>query len=183
MILYEIAEKTKKRIKAMKKRTDPDELAQRAAALSPDTGFPFEKALSGPELSFICEVKKASPSKGIIDEEFDYLSIARQYERSGASAVSVLTEPDFFLGSFGYLREIADEVNLPVLCKDFIIDACQIYEAKLSGASAVLLICALHDTRTLSGFISLAHSLVFPRWSKLMTKRKSVRRWMPGPGS
>ncbi|MBP3543829.1 MAG: indole-3-glycerol phosphate synthase TrpC [Lachnospiraceae bacterium] len=122
-------------------------------------GFPFKKALLGEGIHFICEVKKASPSKGLIAEEFPYLDIAEEYERAGASAISVLTEPEYFLGRDEYLRETAARVSIPVLRKDFTIDEYQIYEAKLLGASAVLLICAVLDDRKLKEFLELAHSL------------------------
>lgn len=121
--------------------------------------FPFEKALRQKGLSFICEVKKASPSKGVIAEDFPYLNIAHEYEAAGAAAVSVLTEPDFFLGSGIYLREISSDVNIPTLRKDFIIDPYQIYEAKLWGASAVLLIAEILSESKLAEFIALAKSL------------------------
>jgi indole-3-glycerol phosphate synthase len=126
----------------------------------------FEDALAKPGLSFICEVKKASPSKGLIIAQnksgapfFPYLEIAREYEKAGAEAISVLTEPEYFLGSDEYLREIAVAVHIPVLRKDFIVDAYQIYEAKLLGASAVLLICALLDTATLTEYIGITRTL------------------------
>jgi indole-3-glycerol phosphate synthase len=119
----------------------------------------FEKALSAPGLSFICEVKKASPSKGVIAEDFPYLRIALEYEAAGAAAISVLTEPEYFLGDPRYLREIAADVKIPVLRKDFVIDAYQLYEAKIWGAQAVLLICALSDTDTLAGYIKIAGEL------------------------
>jgi indole-3-glycerol phosphate synthase len=119
----------------------------------------FEAALRAPGLSFICEVKRASPSKGVIAEDFPYLHIAREYEEAGASAISVLTEPDFFQGSAAYLQEIAREVSIPCLRKDFIIDEYQIYEAKFLGASAVLLICALLEEQQLAAFIALAESV------------------------
>jgi indole-3-glycerol phosphate synthase len=119
----------------------------------------FENAIAAPGLSFICEVKKASPSKGVIAENFPWLEIAKEYEEGGASAISVLTEPEFFLGSGEYLRQIAAAVNLPALRKDFIIDQYQIYEAKLWGAKAILLICALLEQKTLSDFITAAKEL------------------------
>jgi len=119
----------------------------------------FEKALTAPGLSFICEVKKASPSKGVIAEDFPYLRIAREYEAAGAAAISVLTEPDYFLGSDQYLREIAAEVKIPVLRKDFVVDEYQIYEAKVFGAQAVLLICALLNGETLASYIAIARDL------------------------
>ncbi|GMO12666.1 MAG: indole-3-glycerol phosphate synthase TrpC [Treponemataceae bacterium] len=134
-----------------------------------DTGFPFERALRKREsekresnksgLSFICEVKKASPSKGIIAHDFPYMEIAKEYEHAGAAAISVLTEPEFFLGKNEYLSQIAHNVSIPVLRKDFIIDERQIYEAKFLGASAVLLICAILPLETLAAFIALAHKL------------------------
>lgn len=121
--------------------------------------LPFESALAAPGLSFICEVKKASPSKGVITEDFEWLKIAKDYEEGGASAISVLTEPEFFLGSDQYLREISAAVKIPTLRKDFIIDKYQIYEAKLWGAKAILLISALLDKKTLTDFITAAREL------------------------
>ncbi len=93
------------------------------------------------DISFICECKKASPSKGIIAEDFPYLQIAKEYEQAGADCISVLTEPKWFLGSDVYLKEIANSVSIPCIRKDFIVDEYMIYEAKILGASAVLLIC------------------------------------------
>ena len=122
--------------------------------------FRFERALGAPgDIHFICECKKASPSKGLIAPDFPYLEIAKQYEAAGASAISVLTEPKWFLGSDDYLREIAAEVQTPCLRKDFTVDPYMIYEAKLLGASAVLLICAFLDTKTLASYIEIADSL------------------------
>jgi len=139
-----------------KARETAVELAAKEKASAP---FPFERSLSAPGLSFICEVKKASPSKGVIAEDFPFMEIAKEYEEGGAAAISVLTEPEFFLGSGEYLREIAAAVHIPVLRKDFIIDPYQIYEAKLWGAKAVLLICALLEQETLSSFIAIAKEL------------------------
>jgi indole-3-glycerol phosphate synthase len=121
--------------------------------------FPFERALKKKGISFICEVKKASPSKGVIAENFPYLQIAKEYEAAGASAISVLTEPEFFKGKNEYLQSIAKEVEIPVLRKDFIIDEFQIYEAKFLGASAVLLICAILENEKLKRYIELARSI------------------------
>lgn len=121
--------------------------------------FLFEKALKKPNISFICEVKKASPSKGIIAEDFPYLQIAKEYYEAGASAISVLTEPFFFKGENYYLESIAKNIEIPVLRKDFIIDEFQIYEAKFLKASAVLLICSILDNKKLKHYIELAHSL------------------------
>lgn len=129
------------------------------ALAMPKGDFEFEKVLKGSTLSFICEVKKASPSKGIIAEDFPYLEIAKEYEEAGASCISCLTEPKWFLGKDEYLAEIAEKVSIPVLRKDFTVDEYQIYEAKLLGAKAVLLICSLLDTETVKRYIEIADSL------------------------
>jgi indole-3-glycerol phosphate synthase len=130
-----------------------------AAGANTAPAFPFERALAAPGLSFICEVKRASPSRGLIAEDFPYLQIAGEYEEAGAAAVSVLTEPEFFLGSDAYLRDIAGALKIPLLRKDFTVDPYQMYEAKFLGASAALLICALLDPRTLGKYLALADSL------------------------
>ena len=143
MILDTIADKTRERVAERRKRVPLYRLQEEAEKLPAVTGFPFEKAIAGQELSFICEVKKASPSKGLIAPDFPYLQIAGEYEKAGAAAVSVLTEPDFFMGSDRYLQEIAAKIHIPVLRKDFTVDEYMIYEARLLGASAVLLICSL----------------------------------------
>ena len=159
MILDRIVEATKIRV-AQEKQVETLEAVKAAAlALPADTGFPFEAALRQQDFNFICEVKKASPSKGIIAEHFPYLDIAKEYEVAGAAAISVLTEPDFFKGDKKYLQEIASTVKIPVLRKDFIIDEYQIYQAKVWGASAILLICACLDVPTLTKFRELADSL------------------------
>ena len=159
MILDRIVEATKIRV-AQEKQVETLEAVKAAAlALPVDTGFPFEAALRQQDFNFICEVKKASPSKGIIAEHFPYLEIAKEYEVAGAAAISVLTEPDFFKGDKKYLQEIASTVKIPVLRKDFIIDEYQIYQAKVWGASAILLICACLDVPTLTKFRELADSL------------------------
>ena len=159
MILDTIVEATKIRV-AQEKQVESLEAVKAAAlALPSDTGFPFEAALRQQDFNFICEVKKASPSKGIIAEHFPYLDIAKEYEVAGAAAISVLTEPDFFKGDKKYLQEIASTVKIPVLRKDFIIDEYQIYQAKVWGASAILLICACLDVPTLTKFRELADSL------------------------
>lgn len=119
----------------------------------------FEQALSSPDISFICEVKRASPSKGLIAPDFPYVDIAKDYEAAGANAISVLTEPEYFLGRNDYLTEISREVSIPLLRKDFTVDPYQIYEAKVIGASAVLLICALLDTKALREGIELCDKL------------------------
>lgn len=159
MILDTIVEATKVRVAQEKKVETPEAVKAAALALPSDTGFPFEAALRQQDFNFICEVKKASPSKGIISEHFPYLDIAKEYEVAGAAAISVLTEPDFFKGDKKYLQEIASTVKIPVLRKDFIIDEYQIYQAKVWGASAILLICACLDVPTLTKFRELADSL------------------------
>ena len=159
MILDRIVEATKIRVAQEKQVETPEAVKAAALALPSDTGFPFEAALRQQDFNFICEVKKASPSKGIIAEHFPYLDIAKEYEVAGAAAISVLTEPDFFKGDKKYLQEIANTVKIPVLRKDFIIDEYQIYQAKVWGASAILLICACLDVPTLTKFRELADSL------------------------
>ena len=159
MILDTIVEATKIRVAKEKQVESPEAVKAAALALPSDTGFPFEAALRQQDFNFICEVKKASPSKGIIAEHFPYLDIAKEYEVAGAAAISVLTEPDFFKGDKKYLQEIASIVKIPVLRKDFIIDEYQIYQAKIWGASAILLICACLDVQTLTKFRELADSL------------------------
>ena len=159
MILDKIIEATKIRVAQEKQVEIPEAVKAAALALPSDTKFPFEAALRQQDFNFICEVKKASPSKGIIAEHFPYLDIAKEYEVAGAAAISVLTEPDFFKGDKTYLQEIASTVKIPVLRKDFIIDEYQIYQAKVWGASAILLICACLDVPTLTKFRELADSL------------------------
>ena len=159
MILDKIIEATQIRVAQEKQVESPEAVKAAALALPSDTGFPFEAALRQQDFNFICEVKKASPSKGIIAEHFPYLDIAKEYEVAGAAAISVLTEPDFFKGDKKYLQEIASTVKIPVLRKDFIIDEYQIYQAKVWGASAILLICACLDVPTLIKFRELADSL------------------------
>ena len=159
MILDKIIEATKIRVAQEKQVESPDSVKAAALALPSDIGFPFEAALHQQDFNFICEVKKASPSKGIIAEHFPYLEIAKEYEVAGAAAIAVLTEPDFFKGDKKYLQEIASTIKIPVLRKDFIIDEYQIYQAKVWGASAILLICACLDVPTLTKFRELADSL------------------------
>lgn len=159
MILDEIAEKTRIRVAGAKQKISPEEMKQKALACEINREFPFEKELRKKGISFICEVKKASPSKGIIAEKFDYRSIAESYEEAGAGAISVLTEPEYFKGSIEYLKEIAEDVKIPLLRKDFTVDEYMIYEAKAAGASIVLLICAILDEETLKHYIEIADSL------------------------
>ena len=158
-ILDEIVEDTYRRV-AFERTIHPFPDVKEGCMVRPRrTGFPFTRALEADGMSFICEVKKASPSKGVITEDFPYLDIAMEYEDIGASAISVLTEPHFFKGSDRYLEEIADTVRTPILRKDFIIDEYQIYRAKEIGASAILLIAAILDDRQLSGYREIAESL------------------------
>lgn len=159
MILDEIAEKTRIRVAVAKQKISPEEMKQKALTCEIHREFPFEKELRKKGISFICEVKKASPSKGIIAEKFDYRSIAESYEEAGAGAISVLTEPEYFKGSIEYLKEIAEDVKIPLLRKDFTVDEYMIYEAKAAGASIVLLICAILDEETLKHYIEIADSL------------------------
>ena len=159
MILDDITAAVAKRLQEDKKQASLEAMKQRARAAPKKEGFPFEKALAKPGLSFICEVKRASPSKGLIAPQFPYTAIAKDYEAAGAAAISVLTERDYFQGSAVYLQEIAAAVQIPVLRKDFIIDAYQIYEARAVGASAILLICAILDDERLAAFLALAHEL------------------------
>ena len=163
-ILEEIAGRTRERVKAAKERVSLREMEARAygiAAAESKDGFrfPFRRALEGKGISFICEVKKASPSKGVIAEDFPYLQIAKDYEAAGAAAISCLTEPYYFLGSDRYLAEIAGTVSIPVLRKDFTVDPYMIFEAKTLGASAVLLICSILTDRELESYMQTARSL------------------------
>ena len=157
-ILDKLAASAKARCEAEKGEIPPEEI-RRLAENTPKGDFGFEKALKKPGMSFICECKRASPSKGLIAPEFPYLDIARDYEAAGADCVSVLTEPEWFLGSDRYLEEIAHTVGIPCLRKDFTVDEYMIYEAKLLGASAVLLICSILDTEQLKEYIGVADSL------------------------
>lgn len=159
MILDEIAAKTRERVARCKENVSPEEMKKKALSLPAETGFPFEKQLKKDGVSFICEIKKASPSKGVIAEHFPYLDIAAEYEKIGADCISVLTEPDYFMGSTEYLKEIHEKVDVPLLRKDFTVDEYMIYEAKVIGASAVLLICSLLNEETLREWITLSHSL------------------------
>ena len=176
-ILEEIAVKTKARIDKRKEEVSLRELKEQVSALSSigNREFPFEKALKQESISFICEVKKASPSKGVIAETFPYLQIAADYEAAGAAAISCLTEPYYFQGSDQYLQEIAASLSIPVLRKDFTIDAYMIYEAKLLGASAVLLICAILSDEELKSFVSLADSLGLSALVEAHTESEVIR--------
>lgn len=159
-ILDTIADYARERVAAAKAKISFEELKDRVSSMDKTReDYAFEKALRGEGLSFICEVKKASPSKGIIDEKFDYLNIAKEYEKAGADCMSCLTEPKWFLGSDEIFTDIRKTVNTPMIRKDFTVDEYQIYEAKLMGADAVLLICSLMDTSTLEKYLGLATDL------------------------
>jgi indole-3-glycerol phosphate synthase len=157
-ILERLAEHAMTRVAAAKSVVSAEEMKMRAEAL-PRGSFEFEKALSKEGLSFICECKKASPSKGIIAEDFPYLDIAVQYEAAGADCISVLTEPKWFLGSELYLKEIAEKVSIPCIRKDFTVHEYMIYEAKLLGAKAVLLICSILTQAQLEKYLSVCDEL------------------------
>lgn len=158
-ILEEIAKKTLERITEKAKEIPLSEVRDSADKLPKSADFPFEKALSGSEISFICEVKRASPSKGIIAENFPYREIARDYENAGAAAISCLTEPFWFKGSDAILREISGDVKIPVLRKDFTVSEYMIYEAKILGASAVLLISSILTEKKLREYLEIARGL------------------------
>lgn len=157
-ILDELAAHARERVAAAKARRSPEDLAAQAEA-RPRGSFPFEQALHREGLSFICECKKASPSRGIIAEDFPCLEIAHDYEAAGADAISVLTEPKWFLGSDAFLAEIAQAVSLPCLRKDFVVDSYMIDEAKCLGAAAVLLIVSILDDAQLAAYIARAEAL------------------------
>ena len=174
-ILEEIAGKTRERIEEEKRRCSPAEMKGLAEELlrskkhggagaltgadNAAAGGCFYRALAVPGMSYICEVKKASPSKGLIAPDFPYLEIAKEYEVAGASAISCLTEPFYFRGADQYLKEITGSARIPVLRKDFTVDEYMIYQAKTLGASAVLLICAILDKVQLRDYRQLAESL------------------------
>ena len=157
-ILDQLAEHARQRVAAAQKAVPLEELRQKAFSL-PKGDFGFEKALEKSGLSFICECKKASPSKGLIAPDFPYLQIAKEYEAAGADCISVLTEPKWFLGSDRYLQEIAGAVSIPCLRKDFIVDEYMICQAKLLGASAVLLICAILTQTQLKEYLRICDGL------------------------
>ena len=158
-ILQEIAAHTRQRVAREAEEIPLDGLRERALAGGRGDGVAFDAALRKPGLSFLCEVKRASPSKGLIAKEFPYVDIARSYEAAGAEAVSCLTEPKWFQGSDRIFREIREAVDIPMLRKDFTVSSYQIYQAKVMGANAVLLICALLDTATLRRYLGLCEEL------------------------
>ena len=157
-ILQQLAEHARERVAQAKENISLEEIKSLAYTL-PKGGFAFEKALKKPEISFICECKKASPSKGLMAEEFPYAEIAKEYEEAGADGISVLTEPKWFLGKNEYLKEIAQKVSIPCLRKDFTVDEYMIYEAKILGASAVLLICSILSEEEIAQYIRVCDSI------------------------
>ncbi|MDD2400932.1 MAG: indole-3-glycerol phosphate synthase TrpC [Clostridia bacterium] len=171
MMLDDIYASAIKRVATAKKTISLAEMRHRAFEMQIGH-FRFETALREPDISFICEVKKASPSKGVIAEDFPYLDIAREYEAAGASAISVLTEPDFFRGSNSYLSEIREQVKIPLLRKDFTVDEYQLYEAKVIGADAVLLICALLDIETIRQYLEICDRLGISALVEAHTKQE-----------
>jgi len=158
MILDALAAHARHRVEAAKAAVPPDDLRGLALRL-PRGNFRFERALQQPRAALICELKKASPSKGVISEDFPYLQIAKDYEAGGADCLSCLTEPKWFLGSDAIFREIRSETALPMLRKDFTVDTYQLYEAKALGADAVLLLCALLDTETIAAYLAVCDTL------------------------
>ncbi|WP_270505077.1 indole-3-glycerol phosphate synthase TrpC [Eubacterium limosum] len=159
MILDKLAASARVRVDRLKAERSLESVREEALSIKPEKPFCFEAALKKEDIAFICEVKKASPSKGLIAPDFPYVHIARDYEAAGADAISVLTEPEYFLGSDDYLSAVKRAVNIPVIRKDFTIDPYQIYEARIIGADAVLLICAFLDTEVLTEYIRIADTL------------------------
>lgn len=157
-ILDQLAEHARERVEIAKQSVPPAQLRQQALS-APKGDFAFEKALKKLGMAFICECKKASPSKGLIAPDFPYVQIAKAYEAAGADCISVLTEPKWFLGSDAYLKEIADAVSIPCLRKDFVVDEYMIYEAKMLGAAAVLLICSILSEEAIKAYIAICDNL------------------------
>ena len=158
-ILDTIAAYAKERVIKDKQAIPMEEIKEQAGNPGRGNGKSFYEALAGPGIRFICEVKKASPSKGVIDPVFDYQTIAREYEAAGADAVSVLTEPKWFQGSDDIFRDIRSLIPAPMLRKDFVVDEYQLYQARCMGADAVLLICAILDTETISRYLGICEDL------------------------
>ena len=157
-ILDQLAAHARERTEEAKRKLPLVELRNRVQALSKKNRA-LEQAIGKPGISFICECKKASPSKGLIASDFPFLQIAEEYEAAGADAISVLTEPKWFLGSDEYLREIAKKVSIPCLRKDFTVDPYMIYEARLLGAAAILLICSILDPEELREYREICDEL------------------------
>lgn len=158
-ILQTIADYAAVRVAKDREKVPLEALKEQCKSRGRAQGERFREALQKPDISFICEVKKASPSKGVISEHFPYVEIAREYEAAGADCISCLTEPKWFLGSDEIFREIRDAVSTPMLRKDFVVDEYQIYQAGLMGADAVLLICAILDTETVARYLEICEEL------------------------
>lgn len=157
-ILEELAKTARERVAQAKEKISLEEIRETAFGMQKG-GFEFEKALRKSDITFICECKKASPSKGLIAPDFPYLKIAKEYEKAGADCISVLTEPSRFLGCDGYLKEIAKAVSVPCIRKDFTVDEYMIYEAKVLGAKAVLLICSILSEKQIADYIKICDDL------------------------
>ena len=159
MFLEKLVDSARRRLELKKAELPHGEVVYQALNMPKKIGFPFEKALLTDDIAFICEIKKASPTKGIISNDFPYMQIAQDYISGGAAAVSVLTEPEYFLGSDKYLQNISDSFAIPTLRKDFIIDSYQIYESRILGASAILLIAEILNEKSIREYIKIAHML------------------------
>lgn len=157
-ILDKLANHAKERVNLAKQSLSLQDIKKQAFSLSKGN-FEFERALKNADFAFICECKKASPSKGIIADDFDYLNIAKEYEKAGANCISVLTEPKWFLGSDKYLKEITQNVSIPCIRKDFTVDEYMIYEAKILGAKAILLICSILSGEQIKSYIKICDDL------------------------
>ena len=158
-ILDTIAAYARERVAKDRETVSFEAMRELAMQGSPAGGKAFYDAIAKPGMRFICEVKKASPSKGVIDPVFDYISIARSYDAAGADAVSCLTEPKWFLGSDSIFRDIRAEIAAPMLRKDFVVDEYQLYQAKVLGADCALLICAILDTAALARYLGVCEDL------------------------
>ena len=159
MILDDIAAETRRRIERLKVDGYYGRLHEEMKHFTPRTDDLFYKNLASDGLSLICELKKASPSKGTISEDFPFAAIAKEYEAAGASAISCLTEPKWFKGDIAYLKKVAQEVKIPVLRKDFMVEEYQFHEARAHGADLVLLIVAALTDEELARFGALTHEL------------------------
>ena len=178
-ILDQLADYARLRTEQSKQLIPAEEIKAKALSL-PKSSFAFENAIRGGDISFICECKKASPSKGIIAEDFPYVKIACEYESAGADCISVLTVPKWFLGSSEHLREISHAVSIPCLRKDFIVDEYMIYEARLLGAAAVLLICSILSDAQLKEYIDICDSLGLSALTEAHSEEEVMRALRSG---
>lgn len=182
MILETLAAASRRRAEALHQSGAAAALRARTEGFYTDKGEEFLRRLKRPGLSFICELKKASPSKGVIARHFPYMEIAGEYETGGADALSCLTEPDYFLGSIDYLKTVSERVSLPVLRKDFITDTCQVDEAALAGAAAVLLIAAMLTDRELAALQARARALGLAALVEVHDENEAARALQAGAG-